>query len=68
LSEIQRKTSFFFYFRDAAYLRDAVSKVRISENNTKEKTVFLFIVEQKKSAELNETTPQTLLSSFIFFS
>ena len=35
---------------------------------TKKNPFFLLIAKQKKSAELNETTPQTLLSSFIFFS
>ena len=37
----------YFHFRDAAYLRDVVSEVRISEQNTKEKLVFIFIFERK---------------------
>ena len=32
----QRKMDFSLHFRDAAYLRDIISNVRISEQNTKE--------------------------------
>ena len=28
------------FFRGAAYLRDAVAKIRLSENNTKKKSIF----------------------------
>ena len=37
----------YFYSRGAAYLRDAVSKVRLSERKAKGKRVFLFFAERK---------------------
>ena len=53
----------YFHFRDAAYLRDVVSEVRISEQNTKEKLVFIFIFERKRSvyrfAPLGQRTFET---------
>src|SRR5574344_1699323 len=40
-AKYKRKDHFLLYFRGAAYLRDVVTKVRLSERSTKEKLVFL---------------------------